>query len=123
MCPALGPHPIPVHYWLDQLIPELNGQGITDGVIQGQVLRQLLHGELRQSLLRRIEQMPSLAAIVSTYVYGFVLGGIPIAASLLIAAVATTVLGVAHAVSPWLFFTKAERSPPKDAPVPENSKI
>ena len=66
LCPALGPHPIPVHYWLDQLIPELNGQGITDGVIQGQVLRQLLHGELRQSLLRRIEQMPSLAAIVST---------------------------------------------------------
>ena len=46
---------------IDQLIPELNGQGITDGVIQGQVLRQLLHGELRQSLLRRIEQMPSLA--------------------------------------------------------------
>ena len=42
MCQALGPHPIPVHYWLDQLIPELNGQGITDGVIQGQVLRQLL---------------------------------------------------------------------------------
>ena len=42
-CPALGPHPIPVHYWLDQLIPELNGQGITDGVHQGQVMRRLLH--------------------------------------------------------------------------------
>ena len=66
LCPALGPHPIPVHYWLDQLIPELTGQGITDGIIQGQVLRQLLHGELRQSLLRSIEQMPSLDAIVST---------------------------------------------------------
>ena len=66
--PALGPQPIPVHYWLDQLIPELTGQGITDGVIQGQVrvLRQLLHGELRQRLLRSSEQMPSLDAIVST---------------------------------------------------------
>ena len=65
-CPSLGPHPIPVHYWLDQLIPKLNGQGMTDGVIQGQVLRQLLHGELRHSLLCSIEQMPSLAAFVST---------------------------------------------------------
>ena len=64
-----------------------------------------------------------LVAIVSTYVYGFVLGGIPIATSLLIAAVATTVLGLAHAASPWLFFSKAERKPPQGASVPENSKI
>ena len=68
LCPALGPQPIPVHYWLGQLIPEPRdtGQGITDGVIQRQVVRQLLHGELRQSSLRRIEQVPSLDAIVCT---------------------------------------------------------
>ena len=65
MCPTLGPQPIPVHYWLDQFISELTCQGITDGVIQGQVMRQLLHGELGQSLLRSIE-MPFFDAIVST---------------------------------------------------------
>ena len=63
LTPALVPQPIPVHFWLDQLIPELTGQGITDGVLQGQVMRQLLHGEIRKSLLRRIEQMLSLDAI------------------------------------------------------------
>ena len=36
-----------IHYWFELLIPELRGHGITVGVLQGQVMRQLLHGELR----------------------------------------------------------------------------
>ncbi|MCX5794042.1 MAG: hypothetical protein NTY77_00920 [Elusimicrobia bacterium] len=51
-----------------------------------------------------------LAAIVSTFVYGFVLSGIPIATALLIAAVATTIYGAFELVSPWLAFTKEQRS-------------
>ena len=41
-------------------------QGVIDGVIRGQVMRQLLHCELRQGLIRRIEQIQSLDAIVPT---------------------------------------------------------
>ncbi|MBI5242496.1 MAG: hypothetical protein HY922_02280 [Elusimicrobia bacterium] len=64
-----------------------------------------------------------IAAILSTYLYGFVLGDIPIRTALSIAAVAATVYGAMRAAAPWLFFTKAERNPSKDAPIPENSKI
>ena len=66
VCPAIGPHPIPVQYLLDQLIPELLCQGITDCVLQGQVMRQLLCSELREMLLRLIDPIPPLQAIVST---------------------------------------------------------
>ncbi|MEK7656888.1 MAG: hypothetical protein AAB412_03970 [Elusimicrobiota bacterium] len=59
-----------------------------------------------------------LAAIVATYFYGFVLTGIPIATSLLIAAVATTVLGALRLASPWLFFSKAERKG-EETPAPK----
>jgi hypothetical protein len=50
-----------------------------------------------------------LAAIAATYLYGFVLTDIPIATSLLIAAAATTALGLLRLAAPWLMFTKAER--------------
>ncbi|MFH1723264.1 MAG: hypothetical protein ABII00_01460 [Elusimicrobiota bacterium] len=50
-----------------------------------------------------------LAAIAATYIYGFVLKGIPIATSLMIAGVAMTVLGVLQIASPWMYFTKEER--------------
>ncbi len=50
-----------------------------------------------------------LAAIVSTFLYGFVLTDIPIATALLIAAVATTVSVAFQMVAPWLAFTKEQR--------------
>ncbi|MCX5794683.1 MAG: hypothetical protein NTY77_04210 [Elusimicrobia bacterium] len=50
-----------------------------------------------------------VAAIIATYVYGFVLTGIPIAMSLLIAAGATTVLAAIRLAAPWLFFTQSQR--------------
>lgn len=50
-----------------------------------------------------------LAAIAATYLYGFVLTGISIQTSLMIAAIATSILGVLHLAAPWLFFTKAQR--------------
>jgi hypothetical protein len=56
-----------------------------------------------------------LAAIVSTFLYGFVLTNIPIATALLIAAVATTVFGAFQLVSPWLSFSKEQRQRNKDA--------
>jgi hypothetical protein len=49
------------------------------------------------------------AAILATYLYGFVLTGIPIATSLLIAAVATTVLSAIRLAAPWLLFSKEQR--------------
>jgi hypothetical protein len=51
-----------------------------------------------------------IAAIIATYVYGFVLTGIPIATSLLIAAVATTVVCALRLAAPWLYFTKEQRN-------------
>ncbi|MDX6768422.1 MAG: hypothetical protein SF051_02740, partial [Elusimicrobiota bacterium] len=50
-----------------------------------------------------------VAAIASTFLYGYILNDIPVATSLLIAAVATTVLGLLRLAAPWLLFTKAER--------------
>ncbi|MBI4675955.1 MAG: hypothetical protein HY748_00030 [Elusimicrobia bacterium] len=50
-----------------------------------------------------------LAAILATYLYGFVLTGIPIAKALLLAAGATTVLGALRLAAPWLYFSKKER--------------
>ncbi|MBI5208786.1 MAG: hypothetical protein HY927_02285 [Elusimicrobia bacterium] len=50
-----------------------------------------------------------LAAIASTLVYGFVLTNIPIATSLYIAAIATTVLGALRIAAPWMAFTKEQR--------------
>jgi hypothetical protein len=43
-----------------------------------------------------------LAAIAATYLYGFLLPGISIQTSLLIAAVATTILGALRLAAPWL---------------------
>ncbi|MFH1724386.1 MAG: hypothetical protein ABII00_07170 [Elusimicrobiota bacterium] len=69
-----------------------------------------------------------LAAILATYLYGSVLAGIPIATSLLIAAVATTVLGLLRLASPWLLFSRAERrgespgTPPAKAKKQENAR-
>ncbi|TPW20006.1 MAG: hypothetical protein FD126_2117, partial [Elusimicrobia bacterium] len=63
-----------------------------------------------------------LAAIAATYLYGFLLPGISIQTSLLIAAVATTILGTLRLAAPWLFFTKAERKGEPDAPAPAAHK-
>ena len=51
-----------------------------------------------------------LAAVASTYVYGFILTGIPLAAGLAIAGVVTTLLDLARAVSPWLLYSREQRS-------------
>ncbi|MBI3299110.1 MAG: hypothetical protein HYZ75_13160 [Elusimicrobia bacterium] len=53
--------------------------------------------------------MSILAAIAATYLYGFVLTGISIQTSLMIAAAATTVLGLLRLAAPWMFFTKEQR--------------
>jgi MFS family permease len=57
-----------------------------------------------------------IAAIASTFLYGYILTDIPVATSLLIAAVATTILGLLRLAAPWLLFTKDERKggPPAD---------
>jgi len=53
--------------------------------------------------------MGIIAAIVSTYLYGFVLNGISVSTSLYIAAIATTVLAAVRLAAPWLFFSKEQR--------------
>lgn len=60
------------------------------------------------------------AAIVSTYVYGFVLKDISIATSLTIAAVATGVMALLRLAAPFLSFSKDSRRapPPSEGPVP-----
>lgn len=60
------------------------------------------------------------AAIVSTYVYGFVLKDISIATSLTIAAIATGVMGLLRLAAPFLSFSKESRKspPPPDQPAP-----
>lgn len=60
------------------------------------------------------------AAIVSTYVYGFVLKDISIATSLTIAAIATGVMGLLRLAAPFLSFSKDSRKapPPPDPPAP-----
>lgn len=58
------------------------------------------------------------AAIVSTYVYGFVLKDISIATSLTIAAIATGVMALLRLAAPFMAFTKASRRPPTDPPAP-----
>lgn len=61
-----------------------------------------------------------LAAIASTLVYGFLLNGIAIQTSMLIAAIAITVQGALRLAVPWLSFTKEERrrqpAPPPQKP-------
>lgn len=70
------------------------------GEHQGQVIEILT----AQSL------MVIVAALISTCIYGSSLfTGIPIATSLVIAAVATTLSAVLRAVAPWFYFTKEER--------------
>ena len=56
------------------------------------------------------------AAIISTYVYGFVLKDISISTSLTIAAIATGVMALLRLAAPFLSFTKASRRPPADPP-------
>jgi hypothetical protein len=56
------------------------------------------------------------AAIISTYVYGFVLKDISISTSLTIAAIATGVMGLLRLLAPFLAFTKASRKPPTEPP-------
>ena len=60
------------------------------------------------------------AAILSTYVYGFVLKDISIATSLTIAAIATGVMGLLRLAAPFLSFSKESRRspPPPDPPAP-----
>ena len=58
------------------------------------------------------------AAIISTYVYGFVLKDISIATSLTIAAIATGVMGLLRLAAPFLSFSKASRQPPPAPPAP-----
>ncbi|MDE2490248.1 MAG: hypothetical protein KGM24_05335, partial [Elusimicrobia bacterium] len=57
-----------------------------------------------------------VAAIASTFVYGFVLKDIAIGTSLLIAAVATGAVSVLRLAAPFLAFTKAERRGSAPAP-------
>jgi len=50
-----------------------------------------------------------VAAIASTYLYGFVLTGIPIGVGMLIAFGVTALLNLFRAASPWLLFSKEQR--------------
>lgn len=53
------------------------------------------------------------AAILSTVVYGFILTNIPIATSLMIAAIATGVVSLIRLAAPFMSFSKAQRKPPE----------
>ncbi|MFA5140117.1 MAG: hypothetical protein WC728_12870 [Elusimicrobiota bacterium] len=84
-------------------------------------LHQKTLGELKSGDVSKVLAAESflgiIAAIIATYVYGFVLTGIPIATSLLIAAIATTVLAALRLAAPWLYFTKEQRNaPPPEEP-------
>lgn len=59
-----------------------------------------------------------LAAIASTLVYGFLLSGIAIKTSMLIAAIAIGVQGAVRLAAPWLAFTKEQRKR-RPGPPPE----
>jgi hypothetical protein len=61
---ALGAEPVNVHFWLEQIIHEFHGQGIANGVTQGQYMRRLLHGQLRTELDIRISQMHAIAQVI-----------------------------------------------------------
>ena len=63
-CAALGTEPVNVHFWLEQIIHEFDGQGVTNSVTQGQYMRRLLHGQLRTELDTRISQMPAIAQAI-----------------------------------------------------------
>lgn len=85
--------------------------GFASLMVQGIYQRKL--GEQGQKKATQVLAAASfvsiLAAIVSTILYGYVLNGIPVATSLLIAGGAVTTLGLIRLAAPWLFFSKAER--------------
>ena len=58
------------------------------------------------------------AAIISTVVYGFILTNIPIATSLMIAAIATAVVSAIRIAAPFLSFSKDQRKPPAPPAAP-----
>jgi len=62
-----------------------------------------------------------IATVVSTALYGFILGNIPIATSMLIAAVAISMLAAFRIVAPWMYFSKEERSRKPAEPKPASA--
>ncbi|MFI5351114.1 MAG: hypothetical protein ACHQ2Z_16340, partial [Elusimicrobiota bacterium] len=74
-------------------------------------------GDQKDEDVNKIQAANSLigigAAIISTIVYGFILTNIPIATSLMIAAIATAVMSALHVAAPFLSFSKDQRKPPE----------
>ena len=74
-------------------------------------------GDQKDEDVNKIQAANSLigigAAIISTIVYGFILTNIPIATSLMIAAIATAVMSALHVAAPFLSFSKVQRKPPE----------
>ncbi|MDE2292825.1 MAG: hypothetical protein KGL53_12145, partial [Elusimicrobia bacterium] len=102
--------------------------GFAGLVISGAMQKKLGGYEPKQlnQVLAAESFLSILAAILSTWLYGFVLTGISIKTSLIIAGVATTVMGVLELASPWLYFTKAERKGTEEAvkpPTPEPAPV
>ncbi|MFA5140590.1 MAG: hypothetical protein WC728_15285 [Elusimicrobiota bacterium] len=104
-------------YGLGSLVTGFAGTIVT-GVYQ-KSLGQYTSKQMNQVLAAN-SFISIIAAITSTFVYGYVLTGIPIATSLLIAAVATTVLGALRLAAPFMFFPKEKlrraATPPVSAP-------
>ena len=68
-CAALGRDAVPIQYWLERLIAELEGQGFTcaaHGVTQGFFMRQLLRSPLSEQLWPKIELLPEVRAAVAS---------------------------------------------------------
>ena len=64
-CTALATEgTISVHYWLEQLSGELEGQGVQDEVTKGQCMRQLLTEPLRGKLLAKVRELPELESAI-----------------------------------------------------------
>ncbi|PCI36902.1 MAG: hypothetical protein COB53_08130 [Elusimicrobia bacterium] len=68
-----------------------------------------------------------IAAIASTYAYGFLLVDVPLQTMLTVAAIATTVAGALRLAAPWLMFTKQQRKgagkKPKDSFQPKGTRL
>ena len=93
--------------------------------IQGLYQKRL--GEQKDENVNKILAADSLlgigAAILSTFAYGFLLKNIPIATSLLIAAIATAAVSLFRLAAPFLSFTKAERQGTPPATPPAGAKL
>ena len=57
---------VSVHYFLEQISSELDGQGVHDEVLKGQCMLNVLTDPLRSQLINKIRQLPDLDHAIRT---------------------------------------------------------